>query len=290
MYNATALLAERMTYINSMLNKYEKLPNRSPTSAALLGTSVPLTALAADDASASRQPESALDFVERLPDMTSGEGLGSGLMGALAGLMSPDSSSQEAPPPDDTSSGDGGSGGGGVTQASSAQMSESAEARSGNGMGASAAFAGPPAETAPSQPFPAASQMGAGSNGSAVAMLEALPSGERTPFSQFAMAGSQPELVGAPAPPAWLEAGMRSSIVERRPGFKGRGPQGGGRGGATTVAPAQARQLLRVASLEEQIATIASQAAAQGPASRWPNPSYPPRRQALRSGALKVQG
>ena len=41
-YNATALLAERMTYINSMLNKYEKLPSRAPTSAALLGTSVPL--------------------------------------------------------------------------------------------------------------------------------------------------------------------------------------------------------------------------------------------------------
>ena len=40
-YNATALLAERLSYIVSMLNKYEKLPSRAPTAAALLGSSVP---------------------------------------------------------------------------------------------------------------------------------------------------------------------------------------------------------------------------------------------------------
>ena len=41
MYNATALLAERLSYIVSMLNKYEKLPSRAPTAGALLGSSVP---------------------------------------------------------------------------------------------------------------------------------------------------------------------------------------------------------------------------------------------------------
>jgi hypothetical protein len=40
-YNATALLAERLSYIVSMLNKYEKLPSRAPTAGALLGSSVP---------------------------------------------------------------------------------------------------------------------------------------------------------------------------------------------------------------------------------------------------------
>ena len=288
MYNATALLAERMTYINSMLNKYEKLPNRSPTSAALLGTSVPLTAVPSADDAGAEQPESALDFVERLPNLANGEGLGGGLMGALAGLMSPDTgSSESSPPSDDSSSSGSGSGGGGgsggVTSVMgpASQRSEGAEAAtSGNGMGASAAFAGP-AEPAP---FSAAAPQGAGSSsgGGAVAMLRgdaALPSGERTRFSQFAMAGGQAEAAPMPAPASRLEPGVRSSIVERRPnGSKGR------------AAPAQARQLLRVASLEEQIATIASRSAAQGPASRWPNPQYPPRRQALRSGALKVQG
>ena len=40
-YNATALLAERLSYIVSMLNKYEKLPSRAPTAGALIGSSVP---------------------------------------------------------------------------------------------------------------------------------------------------------------------------------------------------------------------------------------------------------
>jgi len=40
MYDATALLGERLSYITTMLNKYEKLPVRAPASSAVLGTSV----------------------------------------------------------------------------------------------------------------------------------------------------------------------------------------------------------------------------------------------------------
>ena len=44
-YNATSLLGERLSYITTMLNKYEKLPVRAPTSSAVLGTSVPASSL-----------------------------------------------------------------------------------------------------------------------------------------------------------------------------------------------------------------------------------------------------
>lgn len=44
-YNATSLLGERLSYITTMLNKYEKLPVRAPTSSTVLGTSVPASSL-----------------------------------------------------------------------------------------------------------------------------------------------------------------------------------------------------------------------------------------------------
>lgn len=44
-YNATSLLGERLSYITTMLNKYEKLPVRAPTSSTVLGTSIPASSL-----------------------------------------------------------------------------------------------------------------------------------------------------------------------------------------------------------------------------------------------------
>lgn len=45
MYNATALLAERLSYLMGMLNKYEKLPNRAPTVGAVIGSSLPSSSM-----------------------------------------------------------------------------------------------------------------------------------------------------------------------------------------------------------------------------------------------------
>ena len=95
MYDATALLGERLSYITTMLNKYEKLPVRAPASSAVLGTSVSPSSL--EDALRGANgggPEDAGDAGEDEP--TGPAGVAAALRGIFA---SPSDEGAPAPAP-----------------------------------------------------------------------------------------------------------------------------------------------------------------------------------------------
>lgn len=257
-YNATALLAERMTYINSMLNKYEKLPNRTPTSAALLGTSVPMAVQ-----ESAMSAEAAAEGIEQLPE--DGGDVRTGLMGALAGLMP---SAETSCPSDDGSddggsSSNGGSSGLGLSQIGSALFG--GEPASGEARPPVPSGVGP---AAVSENGDSSSHASATSSSTSTTTLDCIPSGERAPFGGPYASSSVPDAANI-APPPRLDAGVRSSIVEKRPSFKARMSQQPIAVPAGGPAPSQARRLLRVGSSQDkQVASLTQKAASSAPAYR----------------------
>ena len=225
-YNATALLSERLSYINSMLSKYEKLPSRAPTVAATIGTSVPSNTI--EDAS-----------------KPGGGGL-LGIIGAADQLVEDATDALSDKDSDDSNDG-------GFPDSSLSQIG-------------AALFGGKPAgqDAAPSAP----SGMGP-STGSPAATSSSSASSERRQEAAAAAATSPSQSSNGSVSSARPDFALRSSIVEKPPSFKKSGSsvssQALSSGGSKRAGGG--RTLLRVKSLEEQVASLAKQSS---PAYRWP--------------------
>ena len=197
---------------------------------------------------------SGAELVERLPE---DEGR-PGLIGALAGLINPDSSSSSSSEDDSGSSGGGSNGssssGGGGSGSALSQIG--AAVLGGGNQAASEEARGP----VPSSMAQSASTSEAASTSAAAFISSEAPSGERPLYNQQAVASTQ-----EPTPLPRFDSGLRSSnIVEKRPSFKVRQQAPVSAGAMPSQVP---RRLLRVSSLEEQVASLAQNSA---PAYRWP--------------------
>lgn len=232
-YNATALLSERLSYINSMLNKYEKLPSRAPTAATTVGSSVPAGTI--EEATAKPAFAGIASLITGGEDAAASSSSGDasqqdaegeskpGLIGALMGWQGESGSGTDG----------GSSGSGSLSQQGAAILGGEAASTDA-------------AQTVPSGMGPSfrdSSSNGSGSSSS-------LESGSAGPASPGPVSASsrRPEIV-------------RSSIVEKPPSFKFKSdvlPKG------LKPSAGASRSLLRVKSLEEQVASL----------SRNPQPSF----------------
>lgn len=219
-YNATALLAERLSYIVSMLNKYEKLPSRAPTAGALLGSSVPSNTMEEATKTPGNDLLSMLGGIKESTEEAEDKGQSkTGLMGALLGRPA-DSGEDEAR----NSSSSAGSANGTSKESSLSQIGASV-------MGVEAAER----ESRPAMP----AGMGPSSNpGSSNGRI----SGNQEANSASNVSASQGAGQTSPV--------VRSMILEKPPSFKVRS-QLPGQTMAGRTSTANARPRLRVSSLDE---------------------------------------
>ena len=216
-YNATALLSERLSYINSMLSKYEKLPSRAPTVAATIGTSVPSNTI--EDAS---------------------QKAGGG--GLLSMIGAADFIEDAAEALSDKDSGD--SSDGGIQDSSLSQIG-------------AAIFGGKPASTEAPSSVP--SGMGPASDTISSGISDKKFEAPAASAEGFVSSGYGASSVGSDV--------LRSSIVEKPPSFKKSSSPVQSQALAAGKRSSGVRTLMRVKSLEEQVASLAKQSA---PAYRWP--------------------
>jgi hypothetical protein len=234
-YNATALLSERLGYINSMLNKFEKLPSRSTTTAATLGSSVPTNTI--EEATSTQNGGGGLGGflsggdepvpeADRLQDDADGKG---GLMAAIMGWQN--EAGKEA---DSSDAGSGAAGGKGAPSQQGVAI-----------------LGGEPASMDALLTVPSGMGPSIRDDGSTSSSSDSDSSKGGLDIGQTAAGGRRQELMPS-------AESVRSSIVERAPTFKYRN-------GAVpaTKALSAGRQtsangpsLMRVKSLEEQVASM----------------------------------